>query len=64
MSIQNAAHAKRLRSGSMTTVSLTMTDIIVENNPTKEELRDWLSRSDKPVRKFFNTSGMLYREWS
>ena len=35
---------------------------IVENNPTKEELRDWLSRSDKPVRKFFNTSGMLYRE--
>ena len=35
---------------------------IVENNPTKEELRDWLSRSDKPVRKFFNTSGMKYKE--
>ena len=31
---------------------------IVENNPSKE----WLAKSNKPVRKFFNTSGRLYRE--
>ena len=35
---------------------------IVENNPTKEELVDWHKRSGMPLKKFFNTSGMLYRE--
>ena len=35
---------------------------IVEDNPTADELRDWHGRSGLPLRRFFNTSGMLYRE--
>lgn len=35
---------------------------IVENNPSKDELKEWLAKSNKPVRKFFNTSGRLYRD--
>lgn len=35
---------------------------IVENNPTFEELKDWHERSGLPLKKFFNTSGMLYKE--
>ena len=35
---------------------------IVEENPTKEELKAWLDKSGMPVKKFFNTSGMMYRE--
>ncbi|MGL4572115.1 MAG: arsenate reductase family protein [Clostridium sp.] len=32
------------------------------NNPTKEELKLWLDRSGLEIKKFFNTSGVLYRE--
>ena len=35
---------------------------IVENNPNADELRRWHKMSDLPLRRFFNTSGMLYRE--
>ena len=35
---------------------------IKEENPSAEELRDWHSKSGLPLRRFFNTSGMLYRE--
>lgn len=35
---------------------------IVEENPTKEELTEWIRISGKPIKKFFNTSGMKYRE--
>lgn len=35
---------------------------IVENNPTAEELKKFLEISGQPVKKFFNTSGILYRE--
>ncbi len=35
---------------------------IVEENPTKEELTEWIAASGYPVKKFFNTSGMKYRE--
>ena len=35
---------------------------IVEDNPTAEELAAWQARSGLPLRRFFNTSGMLYRE--
>lgn len=35
---------------------------IVENNPTYEELMQWYERSGLPLKKFFNTSGMLYKE--
>ena len=35
---------------------------IVEQNPTKAELKDWHARSGLPLKRFFNTSGMKYRE--
>ena len=35
---------------------------IAEENPTKEELKNWLEKSNLPINKFFNTSGVLYRE--
>ena len=35
---------------------------IKEENPTAQELSDWQKRSGLPLKKFFNTSGMLYRE--
>lgn len=35
---------------------------IVENNPSYEELKSWHQKSGVPLKKFFNTSGMLYRE--
>lgn len=35
---------------------------IVENNPSYEELKEWYMISKLPLKKFFNTSGMLYRE--
>ena len=31
-------------------------------NPTKEELIEWHQRSGLPLKKFFNTSGNLYKE--
>ena len=35
---------------------------IKEQNPTVEELKEWIAKSGLPVKKFFNTSGMLYRQ--
>ena len=35
---------------------------IVEENPTYEELKEWYGKSGMPLKKFFNTSGMLYKE--
>lgn len=35
---------------------------IVENNPTYEELKEWYEKSGLPLKKFFNTSGLLYKE--
>ena len=34
---------------------------IKQENPTYEELKLWLSISGLPVKKFFNTSGLLYK---
>ena len=35
---------------------------IVEDNPTFEELKEWHDKSGLTVKRFFNTSGMLYRD--
>ncbi|BDR55983.1 ArsC family transcriptional regulator [Xylocopilactobacillus apis] len=35
---------------------------IKTENPTKEELETWYHKSDYPLKRFFNTSGQLYRE--
>jgi len=34
---------------------------IKENNPTYEELKTWYEKSGLPLKKFFNTSGLLYK---
>lgn len=34
---------------------------IKENNPTYEELKTWQARSGLSLKKFFNTSGQLYK---
>ena len=31
------------------------------DNPTSEELTEWYRKSGLPLRKFFNTSGLLYK---
>ena len=35
---------------------------IVEENPTYDELKKWHALSGRPLKKFFNTSRMLYKE--
>ncbi len=35
---------------------------IVEQNPTYEELKEWYQKSGLPLKRFFNTSGLLYKE--
>ena len=35
---------------------------IVEENPTYEELKEWHAKSGLPLKRFFNTSGLLYKE--
>lgn len=35
---------------------------IVENRPSYEELKQWHKKSKMPLKKFFNTGGMLYKE--
>lgn len=35
---------------------------IKEQNPTAEELKVWHEKSGLDIKKFFNTSGMLYKE--
>lgn len=34
---------------------------IKEQNPSYEELKEWYRRSGLPLKKFFNTSGLLYK---
>ena len=35
---------------------------IKADNPTESELRQWHEKSGLPLKKFFNTSGNLYKE--
>lgn len=34
---------------------------IKDENPTYEELKDWHAKSGLPLKKFFNTSGQIYK---
>lgn len=34
---------------------------IKEQNPTYEELKEWYAMSGLPLKRFFNTSGLLYK---
>lgn len=42
-------------------VAVTSRDIVTDN-PGVEELTAWIKKSGLPVSKFFNTSGVLYKE--
>lgn len=35
---------------------------IKTDNPTKAEIRDWHTKSGLPLKRFFNTSGLKYKE--
>lgn len=35
---------------------------IIDNNPTFDELKEWYHKSNLNIKRFFNTSGMLYKE--
>ncbi len=35
---------------------------IKEDNPSLEELQAWYQKNGLPLKKFFNTSGLLYKE--
>ncbi|WP_455496525.1 arsenate reductase family protein [Coprobacter sp.] len=35
---------------------------IVSDNPTQQELSVWINKSGKSIQKFFNTSGLRYKE--
>lgn len=35
---------------------------IAEENPAYDELKEWYEKSGQPLKKFFNTSGLLYKE--
>lgn len=37
---------------------------IKENNPTIDELAEWYKKSGLPLKRFFNTSGLLYKSMS
>ncbi len=41
-------------------IPYTLRDIKTDN-PTAQELRDWAALSGLPLKKFFNTSGLLYK---
>ena len=35
---------------------------IADENPTYDELKEWFGKSGLPIKKFFNTSGLAYKE--
>lgn len=35
---------------------------IKEDNPSKEEIKKWHEATDYDIKRFFNTSGMIYRQ--
>lgn len=35
---------------------------IVDDNPQADEIKEWWEKSNLPFKRFFNTSGMKYRE--
>ena len=35
---------------------------IAEQNPTADEIRQWWQQSNLPLKRFFNTSGLMYKD--
>ena len=42
-------------------INYTLRDI-KEDNPSYDELKQWYEKSGLPIKRFFNTSGKLYKE--
>ena len=43
--------------------NITYTDRnIVDDNPSYDELKEWYGKSGLPLKRFFNTSGLLYKD--
>ena len=42
-------------------VEFTQRDI-VQDNPSKEEIKAWYEKSGLPLKRFFNTSGLVYKD--
>lgn len=42
-------------------IEYTIIDMI-QSPPSKEKLEEWMTASSLPIRRFFNTSGIKYRE--
>lgn len=61
IAIPNAPPAARHRTGWMPTASPIPLRDIKTDRPSAEELRTWQIRSGLPLRRFFNTSGLLYK---
>lgn len=59
---RSAPPARKRRSGWTRTTWPTPIGTSWRTTPTAEELRAWHERSGLPLKRFFNTSGMLYRE--
>lgn len=58
----NCSTCKGLEKELMTKdISFTKRDI-KEDNPTADEIKKWHQQSGLPLKKFFNTSGIIYRE--
>ncbi len=57
----NVLPAKKPRSGLANGIAFEERNI-KESNPSIEELKDWHKMSGLPLKKFFNTSGLQYKE--
>ena len=53
---------ENIKIGTLKTQNSKINRNIVEENPSAEELALWMEKSGLEPRKFFNTSGVLYRE--
>lgn len=42
-------------------INYEMRDIVLDN-PSTEELKEWVQKSGLPLKRFFNTSGLVYKE--
>lgn len=42
-------------------IEVEVRDIKIDN-PTKDELKEWISKSGFEIKRFFNTSGLKYKE--
>ena len=52
----------KAKNGWTTTALLYTARHIKADNPTADELRAWIAQSGLPIKRFFNTSGLVYKK--